>query len=141
MITNLWGRLLYYLDLAHVKLIQVGLVLRYLPLVRCPVCQGTGGALGYYEGGSEWNECSFCYQYWERLEFEYDATWAAGRIPPGRLPWAWLMMKTGQYTFRRWALCHFGRHQNMDGADGICCCCYSEIESPAARMGEESKRT
>jgi len=54
------------------------LVIWLHPLLKCPLCDGTGGAMeGYYE--PEWCECD-CWPRWEPLE-DGGLSWFVGRLP------------------------------------------------------------
>lgn len=60
-------------------LTKAWLIVKHRPLITCPWCKGTGGAIeGYYE--PEWQECRECYHHWEELS-DYGLDWFAGRLP------------------------------------------------------------
>lgn len=103
------------------------LILRHLPLLSCPLCEGAGGAMVGYEE-PEWSECYFCWDGWKDLD-DYGLQWFIGRINPLRWPKSKLILATGHHSFRGWVLCRLGRHAHFHG---FCARCYEPCAEPCS---------
>lgn len=64
------------------------LIAKYRPVMRCPLCKGSGGEVrGYYE--PEWSECH-CEPFWGPIaEAKEEWEWFVGRLPL----WWWVRAK------------------------------------------------
>lgn len=114
----LYGKLINAYDLASDYLARVVMVCLWLPITRCPCCEGRGGEMSGYEQ-PEWDDCHFCYNEWFS---DREMFWTFGHVHPVRLPWGYLITKTGHFTFRGWVACRVGDH--VSDEQGFCrrCC-------------------
>jgi hypothetical protein len=103
------------------RLRQLWLLIRYLPILKCPACKGDGGDTDYW---GEYDECRYCYPSWGETRW-HGLWWTEGRLSPWRWWRTWLEVKTGQRTATGWLLCHCGLH-NWDKIHGgkVCMRCY-----------------
>jgi len=110
------------------RLMQLWLVIRHRPIIKCPICDGEGGAMsGYYE--PEWSECPCCYKHWVNA-VDWGVTWAEGRLPL----WSFVRAKVAMWCrmdFRETVLnclkCKAGWHlweRQLDG-ETFCERCYA----------------
>ena len=116
--------------LFHVILYKIYLILRHLPLMKCPACKGNGGRVsGYYE--PEWSECEWCWPCYERLE-DYGINWAVGRLSPIKWLYAWFFTLTSHYSLIGWLKCKAGFHDWTQWGDvedfKFCSRCWKDKE-------------
>lgn len=107
------------------------LIIRLRPFIKCPYCEGEGGAVsGYYE--PEWMECWHCHRYWEAIsDYYYDRSWWEGRMP--LLVWvrAKASIRAKMPGLSRWRdiiCCRLGKCLNFMDADAktlVCRACFT----------------
>jgi hypothetical protein len=114
--------------------------IRHRPLIKCPFCQGKGGAMsGYYE--PEWSECGECFRFWDDLD-DHGWPWFVGRLPV----WAWLQSKASirarlwyRLSFTSLIKCKIGIHRwmnedRMEPGLRICARCWKDKKVPVGPM-------